>query len=514
METENTQNNTFDTPEINAITGQNGVIPAEQVTAENKVTIPEVNLSETAPMAEQALAGAKAQTQEQTKLEELTAQRIADQQKQFAEQRATADLLGTQGQEFQSTFDAKMEEIKPIEEEVSRLNKQIAQETAALESQLINEEGRRIERGFISGRKAIIEQRGVARINALSGLLDAKNGDLENAQNKIAMSMTMLEKANKAEVDSKRASIELLREITGVSQADEEKELERLEKEQEKFEKERDDISNIALQAMQAGAGANEIQAITNAKSKDEAIAAAKSLGRMARIETAIKSAQLTEINNKLAEASRLNSGVVNEAEASNLGNNLKTVENILNPKEVGGKSILSRILGVIPGTQVLSNVIDATGIDKKEGLDSVIGQTATELKLKRGLFPKEENDYIANVENILQTLTLNTFAEAKEKGMTFGAMSQGEWDILSNSATDIAQKRVRKGNKETGQVIGYTGTPEAFKESFKVIEDSMKNQYLEATGEEYGANQLPLDEEGNIILPDETLTNEDYFAQ
>ena len=48
--------------------------------------------------------------------------------------------------------------------------------------------------------------------------------------------------------------------------------------------------------------------------------------------------------------------------------------------------------------------------------------------------------DFTGSMENVVKQLTLNTFAEAKEQGMTFGAMSQGEWDILGESATKISQ--------------------------------------------------------------------------
>ncbi len=54
-------------------------------------------------------------------------------------------------------------------------------------------------------------------------------------------------------------------------------------------------------------------------------------------------------------------------------------------------------------------------------------------------------SDFVGSVENVVKTLTLNTFEEAKAKGMTFGAMSQGEWDILGKTATKIVSwKRER----------------------------------------------------------------------
>jgi hypothetical protein len=53
----------------------------------------------------------------------------------------------------------------------------------------------------------------------------------------------------------------------------------------------------------------------------------------------------------------------------------------------------------------------------------------------------------VGSVENIVKQITLNTFSEAKAKGLTFGAMSQGEWDIISDSATKINQWRRERDN-------------------------------------------------------------------
>jgi hypothetical protein len=60
----------------------------------------------------------------------------------------------------------------------------------------------------------------------------------------------------------------------------------------------------------------------------------------------------------------------------------------------------------------------------------------------KADVMTGQVSDFVGSVENVVKQLTLNTFAEAKEKGMTFGAMSQGEWDILASSATKIGTWR------------------------------------------------------------------------
>jgi len=293
---ENTQKpQSFDTQAINDVTQTSGVIPASTVTApQPTLVVPEINMKESAPMANQAIQSAQAQVQEQTNLQTLTDQRIVDQQKQFAEQESLAQTIGGGGDLLRNEFSRGQEVLKPIEKDIQDLNSLINQKTRSIQNQLLDEEGRVVPKAFVTGRQAIIQQRGTAELSSLGALLDAKNGMLETAQGKLKLSMELFVAVNKAEVAEKEARVNLLKDITGVSQDEEQKEVDKLQAESDKFEEERDAISSIALQAMQSGAGADEIQRITQSKSEDEAIGNATSLGRMAKLDAAIKNGQLS----------------------------------------------------------------------------------------------------------------------------------------------------------------------------------------------------------------------------
>lgn len=294
----------FGNRQANKVANTKGIIPANLITSENKLNIPQIRLSDTAPHAQNALSTAQAQVQEQNKLQELTNQRILDQQAQLNEQNKLAQTFGTQGKDFQTKFNEGLKKIEPIQKDVQDLTSLISQKTSALQNQLIDESGRRIPQAFITGRQAIINQKGTAEINALSGLLDVKNGQISNAQNKLQMTMNILSKVNDADIKSKEARVSLLKQITGISSKEEEKKLLKLKEEQAKFEKEKNDISSIALQAAQAGAGTNEIQAITNSKTKDDAIAAARSLGGIARLNKQKLFLEISKIKNSMVASS------------------------------------------------------------------------------------------------------------------------------------------------------------------------------------------------------------------
>ena len=121
-------------------------------------------------------------------------------------------------------------------------------------------------------------------------------------------------------------------------------------------------------------------------------------------------------------------------------------------------------------------NTIDSLKTDS--GLNSSVGPTFLNRTAGIDALSGAKDDFVASVENVVKTLTLNTFAEAKEKGMTFGAMSQGEWNILGDSATKISNFRVyeKEGipgfRTATDKVSGY----DASQKDFLVELDSISN--------------------------------------
>ena len=130
-------------------------------------------------------------------------------------------------------------------------------------------------------------------------------------------------------------------------------------------------------------------------------------------------------------------------------------------------------------------------------GLNTSVGPTALTRIAGIDAFGNKD-DFIGSVENVVRTLTLNTFAEAKEKGMTFGAMSQGEWDILSESASKIAQWRVydKEGvpgfRRTTENVAGYDIDETNFKKELDVLSNFGKMDALRkgAKPEDIGVTQ------------------------
>lgn len=87
-------------------------------------------------------------------------------------------------------------------------------------------------------------------------------------------------------------------------------------------------------------------------------------------------------------------------------------------------------------------NTVDT--LKNHPGMSKAVGTTALArfTPFKADVMTGQVSDFVGSVENITKQLTLNTFAEAKAKGITFGAGSEGEWKLLGESATKIAQWR------------------------------------------------------------------------
>lgn len=114
----------------------------------------------------------------------------------------------------------------------------------------------------------------------------------------------------------------------------------------------------------------------------------------------------------------------------------------------------------------------DHTGLDIATGFYLGRGQlTLSGEKLA------QKEDFIASVQQLVSGLSLDALIEAKEKGATFGALSDTEMQILSSSATKIGTW-VMKDKK--GKVIGYKAGEQQMRDEldniYKTLDSYIKN--------------------------------------
>ena len=99
------------------------------------------------------------------------------------------------------------------------------------------------------------------------------------------------------------------------------------------------------------------------------------------------------------------------------------------------------------------------------------------------GLFPDKFNIYkqdaLAIAKNLVSNQTLQALAEAKSKGITFGALSEKELGVIAESASRIAAKM--KEDKD-GNITGFSGSEKKFKEDLKTIRNGLKKSIVDKT--------------------------------
>ena len=92
-----------------------------------------------------------------------------------------------------------------------------------------------------------------------------------------------------------------------------------------------------------------------------------------------------------------------------------------------------------------------------------------------------KQGDYLAAAENLIANQTLQSLADAKAKGITFGALSGPELNAVASAASRVASKAVM--DKDTGKLTGFTGSTEGFKSDLETIKNGLAKSKQQKTG-------------------------------
>ncbi len=215
-------------------------------------------------------------------------------------------------------------------------------------------------------------------------------------------------------------------------------------------------IENEKLQlvknARANGAGNSTLSAILSAKTLDEAYKNAGSWG--VSIDDKIKQAQLNKIRSEIPK----DIPETEQEKALTIASKIQDFNSIINNK-LGFK------LAVGP---------------------TRLNRTAGALDLTSGGIGARQ-DFIASVEQLVSEETLNSLINAKAKGATFGALSEGELTLLKQTASKIG--KWAKTDK-SGKVIGYEAPETSFMDELNTLKRLQVKAYEKATGKPYLAPQ------------------------
>lgn len=91
------------------------------------------------------------------------------------------------------------------------------------------------------------------------------------------------------------------------------------------------------------------------------------------------------------------------------------------------------------------------------------------------------KGDALSIAENLIANQTLQSLADAKAKGITFGALSGPELNAVASAASRVASKAII--DKETGKLTGFSGSESGFKKDLETIKKGLEDSKLKKTG-------------------------------
>lgn len=103
-------------------------------------------------------------------------------------------------------------------------------------------------------------------------------------------------------------------------------------------------------------------------------------------------------------------------------------------------------------------------------------GATAALQGAKDSKITGERQNLVASIRQMTDTLTLDTLIQAKERGATFGALSDTELGVLASSGTKISNWAVKDGD---GNVLGYNASEDSFKKEIDKVKNFAKLDYV-----------------------------------
>ena len=123
--------------------------------------------------------------------------------------------------------------------------------------------------------------------------------------------------------------------------------------------------------------------------------------------------------------------------------------------------------IGAIPGA-IGGAIVGAFGLASQGAIDKSSGA---------------RQDFIGGVEQLISREFLDSLIAVKAQGATFGALQKAEQDALTQAASKIGFWRVRMGNRDDGQVIGYNASEASFKKELGILLDLTNITLTKARG-------------------------------
>lgn len=133
---------------------------------------------------------------------------------------------------------------------------------------------------------------------------------------------------------------------------------------------------------------------------------------------------------------------------------------------------------GSFQQAQIQQNVQNISNLVESPYIRTAVGPTILGRFVGRGLdvLTGQRQNYVAGVEQLRSQLTVDSLISAKERGATFGALSEGELGILSASASKLGTWAIKD---KSGNVTGYRTNESDFRKELDKINNFAKLDYV-----------------------------------
>lgn len=154
---------------------------------------------------------------------------------------------------------------------------------------------------------------------------------------------------------------------------------------------------------------------------------------------------------------------------------------------------------------QSKANIDLISGLTSSSALNSSVGPNYFARLSVFNQLSGAKSNFIAGVQQLTSQLTLDTLIKAKAQGATFGALSEGELNILSGAASKLNTWAIKDSS---GNVTGYNTSEKDFRAELDKINNFAKLDYILKGGNpnDIGVQTMP-DGTHWVINSDGTLT-------
>jgi len=153
-----------------------------------------------------------------------------------------------------------------------------------------------------------------------------------------------------------------------------------------------------------------------------------------------------------------------------------------------GGKRVYGQddatVQAINAQVQNINDLLYGKGKTEADNTTGDVGTIVGVVQGGLGISPDKLNVYkqdaLATAKNLVSNQTLQALADAKAKGITFGALSEGELGLVSDAASRISSKL--KIDPVTKEITGFTGSESSFKDDLKTIKDNLQKSITTKT--------------------------------